>query len=211
MKLLEIYKKYGYHISEDENKYLEEFDKRYEVYNYKHALAILKEDFYSEWLEILKILSSFDLLATAILKAGGRKSPISTAIDQEFYRLNWLEKQFKVDVNIDEMKHETPTHQIDCYKNRIAFEIEWNNKDPFYDRDLNNFRLLHDLDVISVGVIFTRSSELQDIFKQLGKGDSYGTSTTHINKLLPRIEGRGNGGCPVLVIGITKNCFIDDR
>ena len=27
------------------------------------------------------------------------------------------------------------------FKNRIAVEMEWNNKDPFYDRDLNNFRI----------------------------------------------------------------------
>jgi hypothetical protein len=35
----------------------------------------------------------------------------------------------------------------------VALEVEWNNKDPFYDRDLNNFRLLFDLQVIDVGVI----------------------------------------------------------
>jgi len=33
---------------------------------------------------------------------------------------------------------------VDCFKNRVAIEVEWNNKDPFYDRDLNNFRLLYD-------------------------------------------------------------------
>jgi len=83
---------------------------------------------------------------------------------------------------------ETPTHKVDCFKNRVALEIEWNNKDPFYDRDLNNFRLLFDLRAISVGVIITRCSELQTIFNRLGKGSSYGNSTTHLAKLLPRIE-----------------------
>jgi len=39
---------------------------------------------------------------------------------------------------------ETPTHKVDCFKNRVALEIEWNNKDPFFDRDRNNFRLLFD-------------------------------------------------------------------
>jgi len=33
---------------------------------------------------------------------------------------------------------DSPTHKVDCYKNRIALELEWNNKDPFFDRDLNN-------------------------------------------------------------------------
>ena len=42
----------------------------------------------------------------------------------------------------------------------MALEIEWNNKDPFYDRDLNNFRLLFELRVVSVGVIVTRCASL---------------------------------------------------
>ena len=48
------------------------------------------------------------------------------------------------------------SHEIDhvrTYKPgiRLALEIEWNNKDPFFDRDLNNFRLLFDLRAIQVG------------------------------------------------------------
>ena len=62
----------------------------------------------------------------------------------------------------------TPTHKVDCYKNRVALEVEWNNKDLFYDRDLNNFRLLFELRAIDVGLIFTRCDELQDIFDELG-------------------------------------------
>jgi hypothetical protein len=55
-----------------------------------------------------------------------------------------------------------------CMNGGMRLEIEWNNKDPFYDRDLNNFRLLFDLRVIEVGVIVTRASNLQAIFKSLG-------------------------------------------
>jgi hypothetical protein len=89
----------------------------------------------------------------------------------------------------------------------VAIEIEWNNKDPFYDRDLNNYRLLFDLRVISVGVIITRTDELQEIFNELGRGSSYGASTTHMSKLLPRILGGGGAGCPLLVFGIKKETF----
>lgn len=87
--------------------------------------------------------------------------------------------------------------------------MEWNNKDPFYDRDLNNFRLLFELRVIDVGVMITRSSELQAIFNALGKGKSYGQSTTHLRRLEPRIEGGGGGGCPILVFGITRALYLD--
>jgi restriction endonuclease BglII len=56
---------------------------------------------------------------------------------------------------VDDIEHAAPTHKVDCYKNRVALEVEWNNKDPFFDRDLNNFRLLFELRAIDVGVIIT--------------------------------------------------------
>jgi hypothetical protein len=110
-------------------------------------------------------------------------------------------------VVIDEEELESPTHKVDCFKNRVALEIEWNNKDPFFDRDLNNFRLLFDLRAVNVGVMITRCDNLQDIFDELGRGKSYGKSTTHMSKLLPKIEGGGGGGCPILVFGITKALY----
>ena len=92
----------------------------------------------------------------------------------------------------------------------MAVELEWNDKDPFFDRDLNNFRLLFDLRAIDVGVILTRSSDLQAIFNGLGKGASYGNSTTHHEKLWPRFEGGGGGGCPILTFVITPALYVDD-
>jgi hypothetical protein len=185
---------------------------RYEIHEYKHACAILKEDFSDEWRDIIDVLSIFKLKKSEIKAGGGRKSRISDKIDKFLYNRGWLEKSFDTSIVIDGKTHETPTHKIDCLKGRVALEIEWNNKDPFYDRDLNNFRLLHQLDAISVGVIITRSTELQEIFKTMGEkvAKKYGSSTTHMNKLIPRIEGGGAGGCPVLVFGITKALFVDD-
>ena len=107
------------------------------------------------------------------------------------------------------MERETPTHKVDCYKNHIALEIEWNNKDPFFDRDLTNFRLLFDLKAISVGIIITRSTELQQIFNLLGKGSSYGNSTTHLDKLKPKLQGAGSAGCPVLAFGIKRSLYVE--
>ncbi|MCE4147928.1 MULTISPECIES: BglII/BstYI family type II restriction endonuclease [Bacillus amyloliquefaciens group] len=183
---------------------------KYEVYEWRHACAILKNDFPNEWNDIINVLESFRLNKSDIVKAGGRKSPVSNKIDNFLYSLDWVEKSFDTKVLIDEQKHTTPTHKIDCLKNRIALEIEWNNKDPFFDRDLNNFRLLFELRAISVGIIITRCTELQALFNLLGKGKSYGSSTTHISKLLPRIEGGGGGGCPILVFGISEKLYVED-
>jgi len=39
------------------------------------------------------------------------------------------------------------------------------------------------------------------------RGSSYGNSTTHMSKLLPRLEGGAGGGCPILVFGIRAACY----
>jgi len=183
----------------------------YEVHEWKHACAILKEDFPKEWNDVISVLEAFRLSKSWITNPGGRKSKVSAFIDDYLYQRGWVEKEFETQVVVDEHKMDTPTHKIDCFQNRVALEIEWNNKDPFYDRDLNNFRLLFDLRAISVGIIITRCDELQDIFNELGRGSSYGASTTHMSKLLPRIEGGGGAGCPILVLGISKSLYVEDE
>jgi hypothetical protein len=182
----------------------------YETHEWKHSCAILKQDFPNEWENVIEVLTNFRFRRSWLTVGGGRKSKISEAIDTELYSRGWVEKQFDTEIVIDAHRIESPTHQIDCFKNRVALEIEWNNKDPFFDRDLNNFRLLFELRAVSVGVIITRCDNLQDIFNELGRGSSFGASTTHMSKLLPRIEGGSGGGCPVLVIGITKQLYIED-
>ena len=132
---------------------------------------------------------------------------MSEWIDSRLHAKGWVEKEFDTSVVVDGAATSSPTHSVDCYKNRVALEIEWNNKDPFFDRDLNNFRLLFELRVISIGVIVTRCDASQAIFDQLGRGKSYGASTTHMSKLLPKIEGGGGGGCPVLVFGMKDTLY----
>ena len=183
---------------------------KYEIHQWKHACAILKSDFPNEWKDLMDMLSNFHLLKSWIVKGGGNKTELAKWIDDFLGRRGWKEKQFATSVIVDESKMDSPTHRIDCYKNRIALELEWNNKDPFFDRDLNNFRLLFDLRAISVGIIITRCDDLQEIFDSLGRGSSYGMSTTHMSKLLPRIEGGGGSGCPILVIGLKKNLYLED-
>lgn len=182
----------------------------YHVDEWRNAAGVLTTACPEEWQEIVEVLRTFKLRRSEIVAAGGAKSPIARQIDGGFYARGWEEKQFSTAIRLDGETFESPTHKIDCLKGRVALEVEWNNKDPFFDRDLNNFRLLFDLGAIDVGVIVTRGSELQTIFKSLGKGSSYGASTTHRDKLLPRIEGGGGGGCPVLTFAIKPALYVDD-
>ncbi len=57
----------------------------YEIHEWKHSCAILKNDFPSEFLDITGLLIQFKLKKSAILEAGGGKSPISKDIDSFLY------------------------------------------------------------------------------------------------------------------------------
>ncbi len=183
---------------------------RYEIKEWRHASAILKFDFTTEWEDLLAMLRAFRLRKSWITEGGGNKTKLAQWVDVFLGERGWREKHFSTAVVVDDVRIESPTHKVDCYKNGIALEVEWNNKDPFYDRDLNNFRLLFDLRTVHVGIVFTRCDELQAVFNSLGRGSSYGNSTTHMSKLLPRILGGGGAGCPIIVIGIQRQLLVDD-
>jgi len=182
----------------------------YYASEWNHASAILIQDFPNEWRDVLDVLAAFRL-KKSYLGAGGNRSPVAIYLDVFLEKRGWKETSFDTKIVVDNVESSTPTHKIDMFKNGIAFETEWNNKDPFYDRDLNNFRLLHQLQAVKVGIIVTRASELQDIFNILGRKGSYGNSTTHLAKLVPRLEGGGAGGCPVMVFGIKKSLYREDE
>src|SRR5207249_11662519 len=118
-----------------------------------------------------------------------RKEPLADSIDQGFFARGWQEKKFATQIRVDQNVIDSPTHKVDCFKNGVGVEIEWNNKTEFYDRDLNNFRLLFELRALNVGVIITRCDELQEIFHDLGRGSSYGPTTTILSKLVRKMEG----------------------
>lgn len=187
-----------------------DLQKLYYVKEWRNAAGILSAACKAEWADIIDVLRNFRLLRPEVEAAGKNRSPISRQIDGAFYKRGWSEKGFKTSIKIDGAEYESPTHSVDCYRERVALEVEWDNKDPFFDRDLNNFRLLFDLRAIDVGVIITRATELQKIFNALGKGKSYGNSTTHHKKLWPRLDGGGGGGCPVLTFAITPALYVDD-
>lgn len=182
----------------------------YEVHEWRNAIGVLSTACPNEWTEIQYALRSFRLLRSEIVEAGGNRSTIVERLEKPLKEAGWQERQFATTIVVDGVSRESPTHKVDCFKGRVALELEWNNKDPFYDRDLNNFRLLFDLQVIDVGIIITRCSELQNVFNALGKGSSYGNSTTHMGKLLPRIRGGSGGGCPIAVFGISHKLYVED-
>jgi len=187
-----------------------DLSERYHVKEWRNATGVLSTACPKEWDELQGVLRKFKLLKSEVRVGGGNRSLISRRIDEPLYAKGWVEKKFDTSIIVDKTEIKSPTHAVDCFKGGVAVEMEWNNKDPFFDRDLNNFRLLFELRAIQVGVVITRAWELQEIFKSIGKGSSYGKATTHHEKLWPKIDGGGGGGCPVLTFAIKPENFVDD-
>ena len=172
-----------------------------------HAVSILASDFPEEFNDILLCLDSFHLKKSSIVVPGGARSSIPIDLDGFLRKRKWRERRFDIKIDVDDKPIPIPTHKIDNVKHRVGVEVEWNNKTEFYDRDLNNFRLLFEMRVLSVGVIITRLSELQHEFDKLGIGKKYGNSTTHWDKLIPKVDSGGAGGCPLLLVGMGMACY----
>ena len=207
---------------------------RYNMYSYGHAIEILSFAFKDEWQDIIHALQNFSLTEEDILLAGGNESTIPKKFDNILYPAGWREIRITGDLTVKKYQRRSETfrrglfdsvpvetleikgyidgHNIDFVKNRVAFDLEWNSKDQTFDRDLLAIRTYFDCGIIDVGVIVTRSQSLNNVFNQLGEKYSkplkakYGASTTWMGKLIPRLESRRNGGCPVLAIGITSKC-----
>ena len=218
----------------DFEKYIDkDILEKFEFYNYGHALEILHDAFPVEWNELQECLRCLKFTIDDIKTAGGNESPIPKKFDDVLYPNGWREIRISGDLIVKKFPRQTAQrrgrfsdepyevetiegyidgHNIDFLKNRVAFDLEWNSKDQTFDRDLLAMRTYFDCGLIDVGVIVTRSEKLNDIFKQEkdDKGQplikKYGASTTWIGKLTYRLDSRRNGGCPILAIGIGKEC-----
>ena len=118
--------------------------------------------------DLLGCLKSFWLKKSSIIVGGGGRSRIPQQLDGYLNARGWEEHQFDIGIRVDGEDIDIPTHKIDNFKAGVGIEVEWNNKTEFYDRDLNNFRLLHQLRVMSVGVIITRAVRTPRAFRRVG-------------------------------------------
>lgn len=205
-----------------------ELTERFELFSYGHALEILTDAFPEEWGDIQKALGALSISVDELKQAGGNESAIPKKFDDVLYPLGWREIRITGDLLVkfyprrnsqrrgrfaDEPFDEKliegyiDGHNIDFLKNQVAFDLEWNSKDQTFDRDLLAMRTYFDCGIIDVGVIVTRSEELNDVFRKLDIMAKYGASTTWMGKLRYRLDSRRNGGCPILAVGIKQSCI----
>ena len=205
---------------------------KYEFYDYGHAIEILSNTYAQEWDDLKTCLEMFNISKADIIASGGNKSSIPKVFDSILFPKGWKEVRITADLLIKKGERGSRSgsqgfkpdrteeitvdgyidgHNIDFVKGQVAFDLEWNSKDQTFDRDLLAMRNYFDARIIDVGVIVTRSAELNEVFASLGEEikKKYGASTTWMGKLEPRLLARRNGGCPILAIGIRPRCITD--
>lgn len=154
----------GYDLGMFDSLIARGFEVRFE----SHARAILAADFPSAVRELESALVGATIPIEEIVAGGGGEAKGTQRLRRALDAQGWRKTSFKVEKRINDVPRESQSHEVDHVRefdldgrvSRIALEIEWNNKDPFFDRDLENFKRLHADGAISAGVIVTRGRSL---------------------------------------------------
>jgi hypothetical protein len=130
-----------------------------------HAAAILRADFAGPLDELAGALLRVRIPVAEIVQGGGGEAPSTQRLRRALAEAGWPKHTFVIRKTVDGVEREQTTHEIDHVRRSpagaLALEIEWNNKDPFFDRDLETFQRLHAEGAISLGLIVTRGASMQ--------------------------------------------------
>jgi hypothetical protein len=140
--------------------------KGFQIDFHSHAKAILSVDFPEALVDLEAALVDLSIPIEEIIAGGGGEAKGTQRLRRALNSRKWVKTKFEIKKTINNHEHESISHEIDHVrefpKGTIALEIEWNNKDPFLDRDLENFKRLHADGAISAGIIVTRGKSLQE-------------------------------------------------
>lgn len=144
----------------------------FEVIALHHAEAILTVDMADAVEELEKAILNIEIRAEELVRGGGGEGEMTQRLRRSLADdFGWHKHNFEIKKIVDGEEKESVSHEIDHVKRFptgiFALEIEWNNKDPFFDRDLENFKRLHADGVISIGAIITRGSSLQSGLREI--------------------------------------------
>lgn len=141
-----------------------------------HAQAILEGDFPDAIAEVEEVLLTQTIPIEEIIGSGGGETKGTQRLRRGLAARDWRTATFTIVKTINGAERESISHKIDHVRSfgidplqtrTLALEIEWNNKDPFFDRDLENFKRLHAEGAISVGFLITRGAQLQNEMRGL--------------------------------------------
>lgn len=162
--------------------------KGFQVLALHHAEAILKHDMGSAVDELETVLLDVAIPVEELVHGGGGEGELTQRLRRNLAdKHGWEKHIFEIKKIVDGIEKESISHEIDHVKvyagGTFALEIEWNNKDPFFDRDLENFKRLHADGVISIGAIITRGSSLQKGLRELIEAFARKEGINNISKL----------------------------
>lgn len=141
-------------------------ERGFQVQFHSHAKAILGVDFREAVDELEQAVAGLTIPIEEIVGSGGGEAKGTQRLRRALAQVGWVKTNFTIEKIINGTPRESISHEVDHVRTFggrgvIAMEIEWNNKDPFFDRDLENFKRLHAEGAIAVGVIVTRGASLQ--------------------------------------------------
>ncbi len=143
----------------------------FQILTLHHAEAILTHDMPEAVVELERILLGIEIPVEELIRGGGGEGAATQRLRRALTESEWKKHRFEIRKIVDGEEREFTSHEIDHVKRfptgTCALEVEWNNKDPFFDRDLENFKRLHADGVISIGVLVTRGSTLQDCLRDI--------------------------------------------
>ena len=157
-------------------------DLGFEVEATSHAEAIMLHDFPDLIGELEGALEQTSIPITEIIGGGGGEAKVTQRLRRSLAALQWTKHNFELKKTVDGVAKESISHEIDHVRRTangvFALEIEWNNKDPFFDRDLENFKRLHAEGAISLGAIVTRGSAMQSEMRERVEAFAVGRGIT---------------------------------
>lgn len=205
----------------------------YQIEFHAHARAILEIDFPEVLVELEEVLSHLTIPIEEIVGSGGGETKGTQRLRRALTAKSWTKTNFEIKKVINGVERESISHEVDHVRKfesaagepaaMVALEIEWNNKDPFFDRDLENFKRLHAEGAISAGIVVTRGEALQaelrnfirrwveekgidnhDQLAQIGLNQT----TRQKREVLKRVERRSN---PVPFRDAWTDHFVSDK
>ncbi|TQM90975.1 restriction endonuclease BglII [Microbacterium lacticum] len=212
---------------------------RYQFREVRNAAAILKATNPRETCMIEGVLNDFKLLSSDLIDAGGSESALAKRINGSFRTMGWREARVDTDIELklrifpyrpagERAVTESSTlvsnegYKVDNFTGRIALDLEWNAKDGNLDRDIGAYRALYDAGLIDAAVLITRTqADLRELGTRLrieagiepeeARKVLATSTTTNIDKLLPRMTRGDGGGCPILAVAICAETWEDSE
>lgn len=208
---------------------------RYEIAETRQAAAVLWATNTDLFDEIVEALNEFEIRRTDLITPGGQETQLARRFNTSLRRRGWREARVDTDIELklrimpyrpagEQDATVTSTtvnnrgYKVDNFKGRVALDLEWNAKDGNLDRDIGAYRALYEAGMIDVAVLVTRTlTDLREFAARVrmdaGMPEAEArkalntTTTTNLDKLLPRLTRGDAGGCPILAVAISSRTY----